>query len=88
MSDEPTLKLYSLALAATRTADNQTAVGMQSALALLPEGASIDAAILQVAHDFSPKADGWIDHYATATEIPQGFPLEPYRLTWKIEKGR
>ena len=88
MSDEPTLKLYALAIVATRTVDNQTAIGVQSALALLPDGAHVEEASRQAAQDIFPESDDWTNHYATATEIKQGFPLEPYHLIWRLEKDR
>jgi hypothetical protein len=87
MANEPTMKLYALAITALRTVDNQTAIGVQSAVALLPEGVPIEEAGLQAARDFFPETDNWGGHYVTATEIPQGFPLEPYRLLWRLEKS-
>ena len=36
--------------------------------------------------DIFPATEGWGGHYVTATEITQGFPLEPYRLVWRVEK--
>ena len=86
MTEESTLKLYALAVAALRTADNQTAIGMQSVVVLLPTGITVDEAGLQVAHDIFPATEGWGGHYVTATEITQGFPLKPYRLVWRVEK--
>jgi hypothetical protein len=87
MIDEPTMKLYAVAAAALRKADNQTAIGVQSAVALLPEGVSVEEAGLQAARSFFPEADGWEGHYVTVTEITQGLPIEPYRLTWRAEKS-
>jgi hypothetical protein len=86
MTEEPTLKLYALAVAALRTADNQTAIGIQSVVALLPEGIAVSEAGLQVARDIFPVAEGWGGHHVNATEITQGFPLDPYRLIWRPER--
>ena len=86
MTEESTLKLYALAVAALRTASGETAIGVQSAVALLPEGAAVEEAATQVARDIFPESDGWGNHYFTATEITQGFPLEPYQLIWQAKK--
>jgi hypothetical protein len=86
MAEEPTMKLYMLAIAAMHTTGDQTAVGVRSALALLPDGANLEEASQQVARSVFPESDGWSNHYTNAQEIPQGFPLDPYRLTWRVEK--
>jgi len=81
------MKLYALAVVATRTVEGQTAIGVQSALAVIPEGVAAEPTGLQAAHDIFPESDGWGNHYITATEITQGFPFEPYRLLWRLEKS-
>jgi hypothetical protein len=86
MIEEPTLRLYAVAVAALRTSDKETAIGVQSAIALLPEGITIEEAGLDAARSFFPEADGWSGHHVNATEITQGLPIEPYRITWRAEK--
>ena len=87
MSNEPTIKLYALSVAAIHKGEPPTAIGVQTAIAALPEGASVVEAGLQVARDIFPESDGWGNHYANAVEITQGFPLDPYRLVWRLEKS-
>jgi hypothetical protein len=86
MTDEPIMKLYALSIAAMQSGE-RTAVGVNTLVALLPEGVSAEEAGIQVARDVFPEKDGWSNHYATAAEITQGFPLEPYRLIWHLEKS-
>jgi hypothetical protein len=81
------MKLYALAVSALHTAGDETAVGMQSALALLPEEVAVEEAGLHAARNIFPESEGWTDHFVSAIEITQGFPLEPYRLVWRIEKN-
>jgi len=87
MSEEPEIKLYALAVAAIQKSETPSAIGIQIVIAALQEGLSIEEAGLQVARDIFPELLGWADHYATPVEITQGFSLEPYRLTWKLEKS-
>ncbi len=84
MSDEPTMKLYALSVAAIHQGEPPTAIGIQTAIAALPEGVSVQEAGLQVARDIFPEADGWGKHHVNAVEITQGFPLEPYQLEWRL----
>jgi len=87
MTDESTMRLYALAVVATRTVDEQQVIGVQSALALIPEATPVQDIGQQAARDIFPESDGWEHHYVTATEVTQGFPLKPYHLTWQIESG-
>jgi len=83
MTEEPTLKFYAVAIAALRTGGDQTAIGVQSAVALLPEGVTIGDAGLAAARSFFPEAEGWSGHHVTATEIPRELTIEPYTITWR-----
>ena len=85
MTEEPTMKLYAFSVAAIQPGE-RSAIGVQTALVTLPEGASVDDAGMFVARDIFPESDGWEQHYANAMEIVQGFPLAPYQLTWHLEK--
>lgn len=87
MSEEQTPKLYALSVAAIHQGEPPTAIGIQTAIAALPEGVSVQEAGLQVARDIFPEAEGWGQHHVNAVEITQGFPLAPYRLMWHLEKG-
>ena len=87
MSEEPTMKLYALSVAAMHNGEPPSAIGVQTAIAALPQGVSVEEAGLQVARDIFPASDGWMNHYANAVEITQGFPLEPYHLVWRLEKS-
>jgi hypothetical protein len=87
MSDEPTMKLYALSVAAIHQGEPPTAIGIQTVIAALPDGVSVQEAGLQVARDIFPEADAWGEHHVNAVEITQGFPLEPHRLIWRLEKG-
>jgi hypothetical protein len=86
MSDEPKMKLYALSVAAMHKGEPPTAIGVQTVIAALPEGVSVEEAGLQVARDIFPESE-WRNHYANAVEITQGFPLAPYRLVWHLEKS-
>ena len=86
MSEEPTMKLYALSVAAIQKGEPPNAIGVQTAVAALPEGVSVQDAGMQVARDIFPESDGWANHYVNAVEITQGFPLEPYRLKWHLDK--
>jgi hypothetical protein len=88
MAEEPKMKLYALSVAAIHMSEPPQAIGVKTALAALPEGVSVEDAGLHVARDIFPESEGWGNHYATATEITQGFPLEPYRLVWRLEKSK
>jgi hypothetical protein len=87
MTEEPKMKLYALSVAAMHKGESPTAIGVQTAIAALPEGVSVEEAGLQVARDIFPESDGWGNHYANAVEITQQFPLAPYRLVWRLEKS-
>jgi hypothetical protein len=87
MSDEPKMKLYALSVAAIHKDEPPTAIGVQTAIAALPEGVSVQEAGLQVARDIFPEAEGWRKHYANVVEITPDFPLAPYRLVWHLEKS-
>jgi hypothetical protein len=87
MTEEPTLKLYALSVAAIHMSEPPQAIGIKTALAALPEGVSAEEAGLQVAQQVFPASEGWGNHYATATEITQGFPLAPSQLVWRLEKS-
>jgi hypothetical protein len=87
MAEEQTMKLYALSVAAMHMGEPPTAIGVQTAIAALPEGVSAEEAGLQVARDIFPESEGWSNHYANAVEITQGFPLSPYRLVWRLEKS-
>ena len=86
MTEEPTMKLYAISVAAMHKGEPPTAIGVQTAIVALPEGVSIEDAGLQVARDIFPESD-WANHYANAIEITQGFPLAPYQLVWRLEKS-
>ncbi|HEU5102999.1 MAG TPA: hypothetical protein VFU22_28445 [Roseiflexaceae bacterium] len=81
------MKLYALSVAAMHNGEPPSAIGVQTAIVALPEGVSVEDASLQVARVIFPESDGWGKHYANAVEITQGFPLEPYRLVWHLEKS-
>ena len=68
------------------TGGEQTAIGVQTAVAALPEESPVEEAGLQVARDIFPESEGWTSHYANVVEITQGFPLDPYQLVWHLEK--
>jgi hypothetical protein len=87
MTEEPKMKLYALSVAAMQGGPPPTAIGIKTALAALQEGVSPEEAGLQVARDVFPESEGWGNHFATATEITQGFPLAPYQLVWRLERG-
>lgn len=81
------MKLYAFSVAAIQSGE-RSAIGIQTALVTLPEGASVEEAGLYVARDIFPESDGWGQHYANTVEITQGFPLAPYRLVWHLEKSK
>ena len=87
MTEELKIKLYALSVAAIHTSEPPQAIGVKTALAALQEGVSPEEAGLQIARDVFPESEGWGNHYATVTEIVQGFPLDPYRLVWHLEKS-
>ena len=87
MSDQPKMKLYALSVAAIYNGEPPSSIGVQTAIVTLPEGISIEAAGIQVAQNIFPESEGWGNHYANAVEITQGFPLNPYRLVWHLEKS-
>jgi hypothetical protein len=87
MSDEQALKLYALAVTAMRTVDNQTAIGVQSVLALLTPGGDIQADALGAARSIFPESDGWYNHFVDAIEIVQNFPIAPYQLAWQAKRS-
>jgi hypothetical protein len=57
MSTEPTMKLYAISVAAMHEDGTATAIGVQSVIATLPEGASVDDTGLQVARSIFPEHD-------------------------------
>jgi len=59
MSEEPTMKLYALSVAAMHNGEPPSAIGVQTAIAALPQGVSVEEAGLQVARDIFPASDGW-----------------------------
>jgi hypothetical protein len=87
MIEEPKMKLYALSVAAVHSGEPPTAIGVQTAIAALPEGVSAEEAGLQVARTIFPESEGWGNHYVNVVEITQGFPLEPYHLVWHLEKS-
>ncbi len=80
------MRLYALSVAAMHKGEPPTAIGIQTVIAALPDGSSVEDAGLQVARDISPESE-WGNHYSNAVEITQGFPLAPYRLMWRLEKS-
>lgn len=88
MSEEPIMKLYLFAVAAIHAGaeGEQSGISIRSALGLIPEGADIKDAGMQVAKSLFPEANGWVNHFAHADEMPPEIPLDPYRLIWHYEK--
>lgn len=78
------MKLYALSVAAMQ-AGEPSSIGVQTAIAALPDDVSVEDADMQIARDMFPEADGWGQYYVSAVEITQGFPLAPYRLVWHLE---
>jgi hypothetical protein len=87
MTDEPTMKLYAFSVAALHAGGEQTAIGVRTAIATLPEGVPAEESGLYIAREIFPESEGWSNHYATAVEIVHDLPLEPYRLVWRLEKS-
>ena len=85
MTEETPLKLYALAITAMRTVDNQTAIGVQSMVALLAPGGDIQHDSLEAARNIFPESEGWYNHFVNTLEVPQDFPLGPYSLTWQAK---
>jgi hypothetical protein len=85
MTEASTMKLYALAITAMRTADNQTAIGVQSVVALLAPGGDIQHDGLEAARSIFPESEGWFNHFVNTIEVTQDFPLGLHYLTWQVK---
>jgi hypothetical protein len=86
MTEEPTMRLFAISMSACRLVDDQPQTTMQSAVGLLVGDADVDLDIMRHAYDTFPVDQGWYEHQAAATEIPQGMFFGPFQLTWQAER--
>jgi hypothetical protein len=85
MTEEPTKRLFSLILTAWRIENDQPQVAMRNIIALSAGETDIEQDGKSAARELFPDADGWRDQTALWTEITQGMPVGPFRLTWHAE---
>jgi hypothetical protein len=77
-----------MSLAALQNIDESAAnIGLNTALAALPDDVNADEAALYTARQVFPESEGWHDHYVRTFEVIQGFPIEPHQLWWELRDG-
>lgn len=77
------MKLYTLAVAATRDSDGGPAIRTFPAIALAESEREAHAEGMAGAHQHLPAADGWRDHQVVLYAIPPHLILNSHVLTWE-----